>query len=99
MLYRPDVCGFDFSASTSIDKTQTRYRAAFTVGTQDVLSEILVTNNAVGQLIDSLSSRQMLKWCPCFVEATGWDVLIDTREKRVVLPKATLNYLGEVFWG
>jgi hypothetical protein len=97
MLDRPDVRSLDLSASTTIDKTQAGYCTAVIVGTEDVLSEVPVAHDAVEQLIDSLSSRQMLKRYVSFVETGGRNFAINPGQNVVNLSKAKLNNPDEVF--
>ena len=63
MLYSSDRSSFHFSSATAIDQTQACDGAAFAVGAQDVLSEITVSNRAIGQLVDAFPRGHVLEGC------------------------------------
>ncbi|PUB09590.1 hypothetical protein DFP92_1287 [Yoonia sediminilitoris] len=56
MLYRSNMRSLSLSPSAPIDKAQPRNGTAFTVGTEHIFSEVAIADNAVGQLINTITS-------------------------------------------
>lgn len=61
MFNRSDMRGLNLCSTTTVDQPQSGDRTAFAVGPEDSFPEVSVTHGPVGQLINALSRRQMLK--------------------------------------
>ena len=56
-----DVCCLNLCSTTTVDQPQSCDGTAFAIGSEYIFPEISVTHSPVGQLIDTLSRRHVLK--------------------------------------
>jgi hypothetical protein len=88
--------GLNLGTPATIDQAQPCNRATFAISAKNVLSEIAVAHDAVGQLIDTVLRCEVLKGQLRVLEAGHLVYMIDARQKIIILPKSALHNPREI---